>query len=97
MRGAPQFHGLFVFAYQVVGDRAPLAAGELFPFRNRLYGFLGVPLAPYAAFARPLSARWNTVTLTVPQFRAIARPVREIFGLPQCGIRNAECGMKAGG
>src|SRR5262245_43554179 len=78
----PQFCGLLVFAYQVVGDRAPLAADELFAFRRRLYGFLGVRLDHYASFARPLSARWNTVTVSVPQFRALARPVREIFGVP---------------
>jgi len=78
----PQFCGLLVFAYQVVGDRAPLAADELFFFRGRLYGFLGVRLDHYSSFARPLSTRWNTVTLPVPQFRALARPVREFFGVP---------------
>jgi len=78
----PQFTGLLVFAYQVVGDQAPLAAEELFSFRGRLYGFVGIRLHHYSSLARPLSARWNTITVSVPQFRALARPVRELLGLP---------------
>ena len=38
------FRGLFVFAYDVLGDRAPLPAEELFEFRGSLYGFIAVPL-----------------------------------------------------
>jgi hypothetical protein len=49
--------GLFVFAYEVAGDRAPLPADRLFIYSNRLYGFLGVTLDDYAAQARPLSAK----------------------------------------
>lgn len=81
----PQFQGLLVFAYQVVGDRAPLAPDELFRYRNCLYGFVGVRLDQYASFAKPLSARWQTVTLPLPKFRALARPVRELFGVPRAG------------
>jgi hypothetical protein len=77
-----QFSGLLVFAYQVVGDRAPLAADELFQHQRRLYGFVGVRLDHYASFARPLSRRWNTVTVSIPRFRELARPVREFFGVP---------------
>jgi len=78
----PQFTGLLVFAYQVVGDRAPLAAEELFSFRGRLYGFVGARLDHYASLAQPLSAKWRTLSVSVPQFRALARPARELFGLP---------------
>jgi hypothetical protein len=77
----PQFSGLLAFAYQVVGRQAPLPAEELFEHRGRLYGFVGIRLHDYRSLARPLSARWNTVTLGVPQFRALARPVRELLGL----------------
>ena len=77
-----QFSGLLVFAYQVVGDQAPLAPEELFRHRGRLYGFVGIRQDHYSALARPLSPRWNTITVSVPQFRALARPVRELFGLP---------------
>jgi len=81
----PRFMGLLVFAYNVIGDRAPLPANELYEFRGGLYGFVGIRLDHYTSFARQLSARWNTVTMPVPKFRALARPVRELFGitLPQ--------------
>src|SRR5262245_58430399 len=36
----PQFSGLLVFAYNVIGDRAPLAADELFVHKGGLYGFI---------------------------------------------------------
>lgn len=74
-----QSAGLLVFAYNVVGDLAPLAADELFVHRGGLYGFVGVRLDHYASFARQLSPRWGTVTVPIPRFRALARPVREFF------------------
>jgi len=77
--GSPA-RGLLVFAYNVVGDRAPLAADELFVFRGGLYGFIGIELAHYASSARPLSPRWGTVSVPAAQFRALARPARELFG-----------------
>lgn len=85
------FQGLLVFAYNVVGDVAPLPAGELFSFRGRLYGFVGIRLDHYTSWARPLSQRWNTVSLATEPFRALARPVRELFEapLPATGPGNA--------
>jgi len=74
--------GMLVFAYNVIGDLAPLPADDLFVYRQRLYGFVGVRLDHYASFARTLSERWGTVTVPAAQFRALARPVREILGLP---------------
>ena len=69
----PHFGGLFVFAYNVVGDRAPLA-GELFEFRGGLYAFLGVRLADYAPWARPISPRWDTLAMPAARFRELAAP-----------------------
>jgi hypothetical protein len=74
--------GLLVFAYNVVGDQAPLPAQELFVHRDRLYGFVGIRLDHYASFAKPLSARWGTVSVPTARFRALARPVREFLGVP---------------
>jgi hypothetical protein len=71
--------GLLVFAYNVVGEQAPLPARELFEFRDSLYGFVGIRLDHYASFVKRLSPRWGTVTMPVPQFRSLARPVREFF------------------
>ena len=75
-----QAKGLLVFAYNVVGDRAPLAAEELFVFRGSLYGFVGIELAHYTCWSKQLSPRWGTVTVPVARFRALARPARELFG-----------------
>jgi len=75
-----QSKGLLVFAYNVVGDRAPLAAEELFVFRGGLYGFVGIELAHYTSWSKQLSPRWGTVSVPVAQFRALARPARELFG-----------------
>jgi hypothetical protein len=90
----PQFQGLLVFAYNIIGDRAPLPAEELFAYRDRLYGFVGIRLDHYTSWATQLSARWNTVTVSAPRFRALARPVREFFGMPLPQFLNAECGMR---
>jgi hypothetical protein len=81
----PQAAGLLVFAYNVIGDRAPLPAEELFVFRGSLYGFVSIRLDHYTSFAKQLSARWDTVSVPTAQFRALARPLRELCGasLPQ--------------
>jgi hypothetical protein len=75
------FHGLLVFAYAITGDRSPLPAGQLFAFRDCLYAFLGVRLADYACFARPISAAWQTVALPSHKFREVARPLDQIFSI----------------
>jgi hypothetical protein len=71
--------GLFVFAYDVVGDRAPVAAARLFEYRSRLYGFVGIKLDDYAAGARQLSPAWDTLTMPAARFRSLAAPVEEFF------------------
>jgi hypothetical protein len=78
----PRALGLLVFAYNVIGDQAPLPADELFAYRDKLYGFVGIRLDHYTSFAKKLSARWGTVTLPIPVFRQLARPARELFCVP---------------
>jgi hypothetical protein len=73
------FRGLFVFAYHVLGDRAPLPPGQLFEFRGGLYGFVGVGLANYAARCHRISPRWDTVAMPTEAFRQLARPVEEFL------------------
>jgi hypothetical protein len=73
--------GLLVFAYNVIGDRGPLPAEELFVYRERLYGFVAIRLDHYASFAKPLSARWGTVSMPTAEFRALARSARYFFGV----------------
>ena len=77
----PSFRALFVFAYDVLGNRAPLPAEELFDYRGSLYGFVAVPLSDYAAHARPISPRWDTWAMPAGDFRRLARPLTELLGL----------------
>ncbi|MDO4571165.1 MAG: HYExAFE family protein [Planctomycetia bacterium] len=73
------FCGLFVFVYDIVGDRSPVEPRRLFEYRQHLYAFLGIPLAVYSAHCRPLSARWGTVSLPPAEFRRLAVPLDEVF------------------
>lgn len=73
------FVGLLVFAYHVVGDRAPLPAERLFAFRGQLYALLGIRRGDYAELARPLSSQWDTVSIPVSAFRRLARPMDELL------------------
>lgn len=75
----PSARGLFVFAYEVVADRAPLPREQLFDFRDRLYGFIGIRLCDYAACARKLSAAWGTLAVPTARFREAAAPVDDFF------------------
>lgn len=75
----PRSAGLLVFAYNVVGDQAPLPADQLFEFQGGLYGFVGIRLDHYTSWAHPLSVRWNTVTVSTPRFRTLAKSVSTFF------------------
>lgn len=75
------FSGMFVFAYQVLGARAPLPEDGLFCYRDRQYGFIAIRRGDYARWARPISPAWDTVAMPVEAFRRLARPFLEF--LPQ--------------
>ena len=75
----PQFGALFVFAYNLVGDRSPLPAERLYEFRGELYAFVGIRLREYAMHARPISRRWDTLAMSAAHFRQLAAPVEEFF------------------
>jgi hypothetical protein len=75
------FRGLFVFAYDVLGNRSPLPAEELFEYRDKLYGFVAVPLSAYMGHARMISPRWDTLAMPTAEFRRHARPLDELLGL----------------
>ena len=70
-----RFGGLFVFAYEVVGKRAPLSSDKLFSYRGGLYAFVGIMLRDYVVHARRISARWDTVAMPTSQFRRLAEPL----------------------
>jgi hypothetical protein len=70
---------LLVFAYEVVGSRAPVEPSRLFSFRDRLYAFLAVRTADYIQFSRPLSTKWQTVAMPAAAFRQAAFPLSDIL------------------
>ena len=74
------FESLFVFAYDVVADRSPLAEEMLFEFRDRLYGFIAIRLSHYAAHARMISPKWDTVAMPAARFRELAVPMETLVG-----------------
>jgi hypothetical protein len=70
-----RFAGLFVFAYNIHGDRSPLPSEKLFEFDGAVYGFVAIRLEYYAVHARQISPRWDTVAMPVEQFRRWAQPL----------------------
>jgi hypothetical protein len=73
------YGGLLVFAYQVLGDRAPLPEPQLFRFRDALYGLVAIRLRDYVAHARRISPRWDTLAVPTRVFRTLARPFEDFL------------------
>ncbi len=71
--------GLFVFAYNIVGEWSPLPAERLFEYRGALYGFVGIRLREYACHARLISPKWETVAMPAREFRRLAEPVENFL------------------
>lgn len=76
---APGSCALLVFAFHVVGPRSPVPVERLFEFSERWYAFLAVRVADYIQFARPLSARWQTVSMPARLFRQAAFSFDELL------------------
>jgi hypothetical protein len=71
----PRFTSLLVFAFHVVGEFAPLPPDQLYEFRGQLYGFVGVRLHHYTAYAHVISPKWDTVAVPAAKFRELAEPL----------------------
>ncbi len=69
----------FVFAYRVEGGRAPLPTDQLWVFRGRLYGFVGIALADYVTWSRPISPQWDTWAVPGRVFRQHALPLAQLL------------------
>jgi hypothetical protein len=80
------FRGLFVFAYDVLGDRAPLPSEQLFEYRGKWYGFVAIPLGDYADHAHQISPRWDTLAMPTAEFRRLARPLEELLGVSETRV-----------
>jgi hypothetical protein len=68
-----------VFAYKVVGRRAPLPAEQLYRFRDTLYGFIGIRLNEYVPYARLISPKWDTLAMSTRRFRQLAEPFEALL------------------
>jgi hypothetical protein len=73
------FGALFVFAYNIVGDQAPLPVERLFEYQGGLYGFVAIRMTDYAEYARPISPSWDTVAMPVLNFRQLAAPFEQFL------------------
>jgi hypothetical protein len=75
------FRGLFVFAYDVLGDRAPLPSEQLFEYGGKWYGFVAITLHDYVEHAHQISPKWDTLAMPTAEFRRLARPLEELLGV----------------
>lgn len=73
------FHAGFVFAYELTADRSPVRPEEVFVFRDVSYAFVGVHIDDYCKAARPLSPKWQTVSVPIAEFRAMARSAKDFL------------------
>ncbi|QDT01292.1 HYExAFE family protein [Adhaeretor mobilis] len=71
---------MFAFAYHLTEERSPVPRQQLFQFRDRWYAFLAVRVADYIQRMKPLSEKWQTVSMPVADFRAAAVPFDDWLG-----------------
>ena len=65
-----------MFAYWLTDPSLAPPSSDVHVFREREYAFLWISAAEYEAFARPRSAKWNTVTVPVREFRRMVGATR---------------------
>lgn len=70
-----EFESRFVFTYRLQGPRERWPAGGLHAYRGQCYAFYGVSLADYERRCRPRSGSWQTVSVSMRDFRQIAAPI----------------------
>jgi hypothetical protein len=56
-----------------------VASEQLFEFRGQRYAMLAVRAVDYIRFARPLSAKWQTVSMPAALFRQAAVPFDDLL------------------
>jgi hypothetical protein len=67
------FVALLAFVYWI--DPPMLPEPGMFEFRDRWYVLMGIELSEYRNHMRRRSAKWETVSLSVEDFRQLARPL----------------------
>ncbi len=71
------FEAVFVFAYWLTGSGERLPTAYVHTFRDEHYCFLVTRVEEYAEHCRERSPKWDTVTVSAPKFRELARPIQE--------------------
>ena len=78
----------FVFAYWLTASAGRteelIDTGRYFRFARRTYSFWLVTLDDYIRLQRPLSKRWETVTVGRDAFRGISRPLGAVWPAAPC-------------
>ena len=69
------FKAVLVFAYWIDAPLVPEPG--MYEFSGRWYWMLCVELLEYRQFMRRRSAKWETVSLPIAQFRTLARPIQD--------------------
>lgn len=74
------YHGLLVFSYHLVDPREPHRTHETLWFWNdQRYLLRAIPVATFARLMRVRSPRWDTVSLTQTDYRAVVRPLADFL------------------
>lgn len=71
----PRFRPVLAFVYRLAPSlELPPTTPDLFSFRGQRYLIRGVDVRDYRDFMRPRSPSWQTVYLTVADFRRLVQP-----------------------
>ena len=73
------FAAVLVFCYHVARPEAVARFEAAHLFRGEYFGLLAVYREAYARAARPRSRAWDTVSVPAAEFRAMVRPVSDLF------------------
>ncbi len=74
------FLAMLVFAYHITQMDSRLPTHHLHPFRDQIYAFMCVTLDEYKDACRHRSEKWETVTVPIKQFKAMAKPIQSLAG-----------------
>ncbi len=74
-----EFEGMFVFAFWLENVAVDPAGREIHVYDHRGYVYYTVSLSEYSRAMKQRSPKWQTVTLSADDFRALAHPVEETF------------------
>lgn len=78
-RFGDDFEAALIFVYQLTSNQSPVPVNEIHFYRSEAYAMVAVTLDDYRQQAKPLSAKWQTVSVPTARFRQLARPLVSLF------------------